>query len=315
MFVTVTICMNYFKEIKTPERAGRPGVCFRGVVYRAVASFSPGSHGLGGGVVPGTLPSEGGCERGAVEPWRRPHGGPPALSSPAPGVCAPGEERRPLVPTERPSPRRLGQVRGRPTAPSPGAAPRSSVCSSEHETVPGQTRLCPGSCVPGAASGFSAPLPASRASWHTRVFRGSPSSVLLGTRSANTNLRVLGRKRLSFAHTLDKVLARPRIPGEELSCPPSTHGTLSSKAVTLVASMLVSVAAGHPVLSWSACLRVGLFLEVIALHEPADLCLLSYRKFSAILSSLVSRLSPVFSFRNPERWKIQHIKLENSCSN
>lgn len=79
----------------------------------------------------------------------------------------------------------------------------------------------------------------------------------------------------------------------------------------LVASTLVSVAAGYPVLSWSSCLRVGLFLD-IALHESADLCLLSSGKFSAILSSLVSRFFPVFSFRNPERWKIQHIKLENS---
>lgn len=34
MFVTVTICMNYFKEIKIPERAGRPSVCFSGFAFQ-----------------------------------------------------------------------------------------------------------------------------------------------------------------------------------------------------------------------------------------------------------------------------------------
>lgn len=37
MFVTVTICMNYFKEIKVPERAGTPSLCFSGFVSRALA--------------------------------------------------------------------------------------------------------------------------------------------------------------------------------------------------------------------------------------------------------------------------------------
>ena len=37
MFVTVTICMNYFKEIKVPERAGTPSLCVSGFVSRALA--------------------------------------------------------------------------------------------------------------------------------------------------------------------------------------------------------------------------------------------------------------------------------------
>lgn len=50
MFVTVTICMNYFKEIKIPERAGTPGTSFNGLIkseYWWVPSGSS-SHDLQG---------------------------------------------------------------------------------------------------------------------------------------------------------------------------------------------------------------------------------------------------------------------------
>lgn len=50
MFVTVTICMNYFKEIKIPERAGTPGPSFNGFIKweRWWVPSGPNSHDLQG---------------------------------------------------------------------------------------------------------------------------------------------------------------------------------------------------------------------------------------------------------------------------